>query len=261
MSPTNLTRSVQNIGRLSAGGIIGNICIDGSPRSFPAWKTARTPGIASASDTSTPSSTPWATIERTNATCSIPGSTRSSRYLPVPVSSVGSSRRSTAFPRIEPDDVMFPPSCGPWQHGHLSHDSGFVKRSPSRVLIPSPIVQQWCDGRLPASQAVGPDHKRRQRRRTESRHLVVKENVSRRANRSRLAAPERTAAGGTTSMTGQPVRRVVTGHDASNQSVIVADGAATPRLRRSRRARARVPRDLAHHRDAGDHRSPTARSR
>ena len=28
-------------------------------------------------------------------------------------------------------------------------------------------------------------------------------------------------------MTGQPVRRVVTGHDASNQSVIVADGAAT----------------------------------
>ena len=83
------------------------------PEIVPAWKTARTPGIASASDTSTPSSTPWATIERTNATCSIPGSTRSSRYLPAPVSSVGSSRRSTAFPRIEPDDVMFPPSCVP----------------------------------------------------------------------------------------------------------------------------------------------------
>ena len=50
-------------------------------------------------------------VDRAKATCSIPGSTRSSTYLPSPVKSVGSSRRRTAFPRIEPAVAMIrPPS-------------------------------------------------------------------------------------------------------------------------------------------------------
>ena len=49
---------------------------------------------------------PWATGERTSATCSMPVSTRSSTYLPSPVSSVGSSSRSTALPKIEPEPAM-----------------------------------------------------------------------------------------------------------------------------------------------------------
>ena len=45
---------------------------------------------------------PWASGERTNTTWAIPASLRSSVYLPAPVSSVGSSSRCTALPRIEP---------------------------------------------------------------------------------------------------------------------------------------------------------------
>ena len=41
-----------------------------------------------------------------SATWSMPGSTRSSTYLPSPVSSVGSSSRRTALPRIEPAPAM-----------------------------------------------------------------------------------------------------------------------------------------------------------
>src|SRR6476620_1370514 len=41
---------------------------------------------------------------------SMPGSTRSSTYFPSPVNSVGSSRRRTAFPRIEPDAAIRHPS-------------------------------------------------------------------------------------------------------------------------------------------------------
>src|SRR4051794_5413036 len=62
-----------------------------------------------ASLASTESSFPCATVERTNATWSIPGSTRSPTYLPEPINNVGSSRRTTAFPRIEPEPAIDQP--------------------------------------------------------------------------------------------------------------------------------------------------------
>src|SRR6478735_6485635 len=47
----------------------------------------------------------------------MPVSTRSSTYLPSPVSSVGSSNRSTAFPKIEPEPATSePPDVVTRQH-------------------------------------------------------------------------------------------------------------------------------------------------
>src|SRR5882762_7544928 len=43
------------------------------------------------------------------------GSTKSSTYLPSPVKSVGSSRRRTAFPKIEVDAAMRHPSRADWR--------------------------------------------------------------------------------------------------------------------------------------------------
>ena len=114
MSPTNRTLSVANTGRFSVSGIAGNCCNDGRPRSSPpAWYTATTPGIDNASVTSTETRLACATVDRTNATCAMFGSTRSSTYFPAPVNSAGSSRRRTAFPRIEPDAGMGNLPCRP----------------------------------------------------------------------------------------------------------------------------------------------------
>src|SRR3954454_8574300 len=52
--------------------------------------------------TSTEVTVACAIVDRAKARWSVPGSARSSTYLPSPVSKVGSSRRRTAFPRMEP---------------------------------------------------------------------------------------------------------------------------------------------------------------
>ena len=96
----------------ASGGIIAKPCNAGSPRSSPpAWYTATTPGIDAASLTSTDATLAWATVERTNATCSMPGSTRSSTYLPV----AGQQRRilqpanRVAEDRTRCGHVTYPP--------------------------------------------------------------------------------------------------------------------------------------------------------
>ena len=52
----------------------------------------------------------WAIVDRTNTTCSSPSMARSSKYLAPPSRIAGSSRRSTAWPRIDPDAVMRAPA-------------------------------------------------------------------------------------------------------------------------------------------------------
>ena len=107
MSPTKRTRSLgedRPVERRAASS--GSPGTTAAEVVAAAWYTAITPGIDSASPTSTEVMVPWATGERTNATCSIPVSTRSSTYLPAPVSSVGSSSRCTALPKIEPAAAM-----------------------------------------------------------------------------------------------------------------------------------------------------------
>ena len=65
-----------------------------------------TPGLVSASDTSMPVNTPWATAERTYVTCaalaSAGSSSRSSTYMPPEVRNFGSSLRRTRLPKMLP---------------------------------------------------------------------------------------------------------------------------------------------------------------
>ena len=116
MSPTKRTRSVANTGRLSSAGIIGNPWNGASPRSLPSAAAVDRDDARHAPrrrSTSIDVIVPWATGERTNTTWAMPGSVRSSTYFPAPVSSVGSSSRCTALPRIEPDVAMEIPSLKP----------------------------------------------------------------------------------------------------------------------------------------------------
>ena len=99
-SPTKRTRSLANTGRASAGGIIGNSGNGASPRSSPSTSPAR------------PASTRRGDVDRRQrgmgerraheAHVGGAGTSRSSTYLPAPVSRSGSSRRTTALPRSIP---------------------------------------------------------------------------------------------------------------------------------------------------------------
>src|SRR5262245_21325774 len=114
MSPTNRTLPFASGGRFIVGGNIMKPCWSGSSMSADVY-TATTPGAASASLVSIDSMLACATVERTNATCSNPSMSRSSKYSVAPVRMPGSSLRRTGLPRIEPDvpGAMVPPAvCG-----------------------------------------------------------------------------------------------------------------------------------------------------
>ncbi len=132
-SPTNRTRPVARRGRSIAWLSMGTGGPSGATSMSAPVTTAATPGMRRASSTSTPSSTPWATVDRTKVACSAPssnGSRRSAQYVPPTVRNRGSSTRVTRLPKM-----LVPPVPLLMGAGAYGSPAGATAPGPRRLLV------------------------------------------------------------------------------------------------------------------------------